>query len=111
VPRIEPFYLAPAVGFATWHLEHGESVPEVLERLRRHQDYCALSADEQRACVRRAVSDLKRWQRIRHCCGYTAEGGCCSWDEAEQEMKRVQSRPAADKARDAAGGCNRPGDG
>lgn len=88
MPRIEPLYLAPAVGFATWHLEHGEPIPAVLERLRLHCDYCTLSGEEIRACVRRALSDLKRWQRIRGCCGWTAEQGCVSWDEAEREMMK-----------------------
>lgn len=88
MPRIEPYDLAPLVGFATWHLEHGASVEETVERLRRHEAYCQFGDDALRKVVRRALSDLKHWQKIRHCCGWTATLGPCSFDEADQESKR-----------------------
>lgn len=88
MPRIEPYNLEPLVGFACWHLEHGASIEEVMERLRRHQAYCQFSDEHLRKAVRRALSDLKAWQKIRHCCGWTAEGGPCSADEAEQGTQR-----------------------
>lgn len=106
MPRIKPWDLAPLVGFAAWHFENEAEVPEVMERLRRHPVYCQRSDEELRKVVRRALSDLRKWQRIRHCCGWIEGRGCVSWDEANREM----TRDAAKRRRSGHGSGDSAGD-